>query len=66
AAAIRNKMEDLRKIAMKMGEQAYGDAGPGVTPGPNVGPGYGPDPGAVGEQPGDDPDVVEGEYREVT
>lgn len=66
AAAIRSKMEDLRKIAMKIGEQAYGDAGPGVTPGPNVGPGYGPDPGVGGEQPGDDSDVVEGEYREVT
>ncbi|MCD6287240.1 MAG: Hsp70 family protein, partial [Anaerolineae bacterium] len=64
-AAIRSKMEDLRKIAMKMGEQAYGDAGPGVTPGPNVGPGYGPGPDAAGEQPGDDSDVVEGEYREV-
>jgi len=65
AAAIRSKMEDLRKVAVKIGEQAYGDAGPGATPGPNVGPGFGPGPGAAGEQPGDGPDVVEGEYREV-
>ena len=58
-------MVDLRKIAMKMGEHAYAETDPGVTPGPNVGPGYGPGPDAGGEQPGDDPDVVEGEYREV-
>jgi molecular chaperone DnaK len=65
AAAIRAKMEDLRKVAMKIGEQAYGDGGPGATPGPNVGPGYGPGPDAGDGQPGDGPDVVEGEYREV-
>ena len=65
AAAIRRKMEDLRKVATKIGEQAYGDAGPGATPGPNVGPGYGPGPDAAGGPAGGDDDVVEGEYREV-
>lgn len=65
--AIRRKMEELRKAAMEMGQQAYGQQpGAGPTPGPNVGPGYGPGPGAggpSGEEEG--PDVVEGEYREV-
>jgi len=65
AAAIRRKMEDLRNAAMKIGQQAYGDAGPGATPGPNVGPGFDPGPGAAGEPDGGDDDVVEGEYREV-
>ncbi len=65
AKVIRRKMDDLRKAAMKMGEQAYGQAGPeaGPTPGPHVGPGYGPGPGSEG--PDEGPDVVEGEYREV-
>jgi molecular chaperone DnaK len=71
AAAIRRKMEELRKAAMEMGQQAYGQPGgqpgAGPTPGPNVGPGYGPPPGAgpAGGDAGDNPDVVEGEYREV-
>jgi molecular chaperone DnaK len=70
-ARIRQKMEALRQAAMKLGEQAYGDAGQpgaGPTPGPNVGPGYGHAPGAGdgGAADGEeDPDVVEGEYREV-
>ncbi len=65
AKVIRRKMDDLRKAAMKMGEQAYGQAGPeaGPTPGPHVGPGYGPGPGSDGPEEG--PEVVEGEYREV-
>ena len=42
--AIRNKIEQLRKASMKLGQQAYGEqpgAGAGPT-GPNVGPGFGP------------------------
>ncbi len=44
-AVIRRKMDQLRDAAMKMGEQAYGQAGEGPTPGPHVGPGYGHAPG---------------------
>jgi molecular chaperone DnaK len=72
AAAIRNKMEQLREAAMKIGQQAYGDQQqqPGAGPGPNVGPGYGPGTGPTGGAPGgqesgEGPDVVEGEYTEV-
>ncbi|MCU0522048.1 MAG: molecular chaperone DnaK [Anaerolineae bacterium] len=66
AAVIRRKMDQLRDAAMKMGEQAYGQGGEGPMPGPNVGPGYGHAPGAGGQTPpGEGPDVVEGEYREV-
>jgi len=64
-AAIRRKMEELRKVAMQMGQQAYeGQAGAGPTPpGPHVGPGF--DTGPQGGQGPEGPDVVEGEYREV-
>ncbi|MBN1247958.1 MAG: molecular chaperone DnaK [Anaerolineae bacterium] len=70
AARIRQKMDALRQAAMKIGQQAYGDAGQpgaGPTPGPHVGPGYGHAPGAGegGGDGGEGPDVVEGEYREV-
>jgi molecular chaperone DnaK len=71
AAAIRNKMEQLRKAAMEIGQQAYGgqQPGPGAGQGPNVGPGYGPGTGPRGgqggEPSGEGPDVVEGEYTEV-
>jgi molecular chaperone DnaK len=66
APAIRRKMDQLREAAMKMGEQAYGQGGEGPMPGPHVGPGYGHAPGADGQTPpGEGPDVVEGEYREV-
>jgi len=58
-------MDQLRDAAMKMGEQAYGQAGEGPTPGPHVGPGYGHAPGGGQTPPGEGPDVVEGEYREV-
>jgi len=63
--AIRRKMDELRDVAMKMGQEAYGQGGPqaGPTPGPNVGPGYGHAPGSGSG--GEGPDVVEGEYREV-
>ncbi len=64
-AVIRRKMDQLRDAAMKMGEQAYGQAGEGPTPGPHVGPGYGHAPGGGQTPPGEGPDVVEGEYREV-
>ncbi len=64
-AAIRRKMDQLRDAAMKMGEQAYGQAGEGPMPGPHVGPGYGHAPGGGQTPPGEGPDVVEGEYREV-
>jgi molecular chaperone DnaK len=65
AKTIRRKMDELRTAAMKMGEQVYGQEGPqaGPTPGPHVGPGYGHAPGSDG--PEEEPDVVEGEYREV-
>jgi molecular chaperone DnaK len=75
--AIRNKIEQLRKASMKLGQQAYGEqpgAGAGPT-GPNVGPGFGPggQPGAPGAggpsgpsgEEDEEPDVVEGEFREV-
>jgi molecular chaperone DnaK len=73
AGAIRNKMEQLREAAMKIGQQAYGGQQPGAGPaqGPNVGPGYGPGTGPQGGAPGggqesgEGPDVVEGEYTEV-
>ena len=71
AAAIRNKMEQLREAAMEIGQQAYGgqQPGAGAAQGPNVGPGYGPGTGpggaAGGEESGEGPDVVEGEYTEV-
>ncbi len=70
--AIRRKIEQVRKAAMKMGEQAYGQPGAGPTPGPEVGPGYGPGPGpgaagpSDGDEAGEGPEVVEGEYREVS
>ncbi len=64
-AAIRRKMDQLRDAAMKMGEQAYGQGGEGPMPGPHVGPGYGHAPGGEQAPPGEGPDVVEGEYREV-
>jgi hypothetical protein len=65
---IRRKMEQLQKVAMQMGQQAYGGqqqpGAAGPTPGPNVGPGF---DGGPGQAPGagEGPDVVEGEYREV-
>ena len=75
--AIRKKIEQLRKASMKLGQQAYGEqpgAGAGPT-GPNVGPGFGPggQPGAPGAggpsgpsgEEEEEPDVVEGEFREV-
>lgn len=63
-AAIRRKIEEVRKLAMQMGQQAYGS---GPTPGPNVGPGFGPGTGPTGDahQHDEGPDVVDGEYREV-
>jgi len=62
AAPIRRKMDELRKAAMQIGQQAYGgQPGAGPTPGPEVGPGFGPKPGS----PDAGPDVVDGEYREV-
>ena len=62
AAPIRRKMDELRKAAMQIGQQAYGgQPGAGPTPGPEVGPGFGPNPGS----PDAGPDVVDGEYREV-
>jgi len=64
-AAIRRKMDQLRDVAMKMGEQAYGQAGEGPIPGPHVGPGYGHAPDGGQTPPDEGPDVVEGEYREV-
>ncbi|MFP4394278.1 MAG: molecular chaperone DnaK [Anaerolineales bacterium] len=74
--AIRNKIEQLRKASMKLGQQAYGDqAGAGAGPtGPNVGPGFGPGapgaggpggPGGPSGEEDEEPDVVEGEFREV-
>jgi len=69
AGAIRNKMEQLRQAAMKIGQQAYGGQQPGAGQGPNVGPGYGPGTGPSGgqggQESGEGPDVVEGEYTEV-
>ncbi len=70
AGVIRNKMDQLREAAMKIGQQAYGGQQPGAAPGPNVGPGYGPGTGPRGGAPGGQepeaaPDVVEGEYTEV-
>ena len=67
APTIRRKMEELRQAAMKMGEQAYdGQPGDGVTPGPEVGPGFGPRPGAPeSPSPEGEPEVVDGEFREV-
>ncbi len=55
--AIRKAMEDLKQVAMRLGEQMYGQ--PGGTPG-GVGPG-----GPQGEPDQGGPDVVEGEYREL-
>jgi molecular chaperone DnaK len=68
-AAIRRKMDQLKEAAMKMGQQAYGGEQPGAagpTPGPNVGPGFDRGPQAGGGPAGEGPDVVEGEYREVS
>jgi len=66
AAAIRRKMDELRKVAMQMGQQAYEGQAGGPTPGPHVGPGFDTGPGGPeGPGPGEGPDVVEGEYREV-
>ncbi|MGC9349208.1 MAG: molecular chaperone DnaK [Anaerolineae bacterium] len=68
-AAIRRKMDQLKNAAMKLGQQAYGGQQPGAagpTPGPNVGPGFDTGPQAGGGPAGEGPDVVEGEYREVS
>ncbi len=57
--AIRSAIEDLRQVAMQMGQAAYQQEEPGAA-GPAAGGPTGPQPG-----PQDDPDVVDGEYREV-
>ena len=56
AQVIRAAIEDLRTASMKMGQQMYDNAG---QPG---GPDVGPDVGPVADE---DPDVVDGEYREI-
>ncbi|MEA3396066.1 MAG: molecular chaperone DnaK [Chloroflexota bacterium] len=61
ATAIRKGMDDLRQASVKIGEQMYGQQPDGST-GP-AGPDVGPD-STAGPGP-EDPDVVEGEYREV-
>ena len=56
AQTIRAAIEDLRQASMKMGQQMYDNTG--QHGGPNVGPDVSP---AADE----DPDVVDGEYREI-
>src|SRR5579871_1915245 len=63
-ARVRSAADELERTMQRIGQEVYSQAGAGTGPGAGYGPG-GSDGAGTPPPPRDEPDTVEGEYREV-